>query len=74
MAIDPELMKQIEQPLTEEHQTSLQDSIDLGAALQPLIMKAKNAGIPIGTVEDDIKEQVDRAVNIRNEFFPGAGY
>lgn len=74
MAIDPELLKQIEQPLTQENQTDLQDAIDISTPLKQLIDRAKRAGIDTGDTEAQVDEQVKQATRIRDEFFPGGGY
>jgi len=57
--------------LTEEDFQSIQVALEALTAQDENLERAKQAGIDIGEMEGQIKEQRDKLLKIKRSFFPG---
>lgn len=69
--VPPPIERTIENPLLEEDREQLEAAMELRDRVQPLITKAKAAGIDLGDLENQINVEAERAKRIRDSFFPG---
>lgn len=58
-------------PLTEEHYAQLKNALDIAEQTRMQIAKAKQAGIDVSQLEQQLADTEGRIRQIKNVYFPG---